>query len=39
MPSRLPDTATKYEWRDCYSAGNAIIDQQHIRCYYCMRSR
>lgn len=29
MSSRLPDMTTKYEWRDCYSVGNAIIDRQH----------
>lgn len=29
MSSRLPDMTTKYEWRDCYSVGNAIIDWQH----------
>ncbi len=29
MSSRLPDITTQYEWRDCYSVGNAIIDQQH----------
>lgn len=29
MSSRLPDITTEYEWRDCYSVGNAIIDQQH----------
>jgi hemerythrin len=29
MSSRLPGITTQYEWRDCYSVGNAIIDQQH----------
>lgn len=29
MSSRLPSITTEYAWRDCYSIGNTIIDQQH----------
>lgn len=29
MSSRLSDITTEYEWRDCYSVGNVLIDGQH----------